>query len=343
MKDQIDLTDIQGNITRAYGRYRFPKARYFFLHIREEKYGRKFINQIIKKVTTAAYWKEGEKPLVTLNIGFTFRGLLKLSLPIQTLQSLPYEFIYGMKSRATMLGDNLNCNTNDDEFLSHWDPIWKNNRCDEGNDNDVHIWISMNAQVKDGTDKEVEELEEQTDWLRNICDDLDQNVRILTTNGKNGDQEYQSASTVFHTCEDGSKWPTSKEHFGFTDGIGNPVFKGQLPDEEMQSRVIGNGKWMSKSKGWEPLATGEFILGYPDESQELPPTTRPYTFTKNGSFMVYRKLHQNITSFKDVINEEAKIYSNLMDVDIDEASVTLKSKMVGRWPDGIPLFHCSNI
>ncbi len=63
------------------------------------------------------------------------------------------------------------------------------------------------------------------------------------------------------------KIPTRKEHFGLTDGIGDPVFNGQYPDSAMESAVIGRGKWMDGKTGWEPLATGEFILGHPDESR----------------------------------------------------------------------------
>ena len=335
VKHHIDLDDIQGNITRAYSRYKFPKARYFFLHIETAEAGRQFIREVSNKITTASYWKKDTKPLVTLNIGFTFTGLLQLSLPIRTLQSMPNEFIEGMKSRATILGDDTNYNPDNNAWDSHWDPIWKNNRTNK--ENDVHIWISMNAQVEPGTDREVDALEKQTDWLRNICKSLHQKVHILTTNGQHGNKEYQVASAIFKNFPNGLKYPTAKEHFGFTDGIGNPVFEGQFPDEEMKSRVIGSGKWMGKSKGWKPLATGEFILGYPDESQELPPVAIPYSFTKNGSFMVYRKLHENVETFTTVIEKEAKDYAAIMNIGLEQAITTLKAKMVGRWSDGVAL------
>lgn len=339
MDRQLRLDDIQGNVIRAYGRYSFPCARYFFLNISDPTAGRQFVDAVRGRVTTAARWSPATKPKVTLNIGFTFMGLLQLALPTRTLKGFPDEFIDGMKARATILGDRDTTKTSEDDtsWCDHWDPVWQNNRNGTGVD-DVHVWISMNAQVDEGTDQPVKELEEQTAWLRELCNTtLEGKVRILATNGAKGDAEYQAATALFATLPNGMKIPTPKEHFGFTDGIGDPVYKGQYSDEAMKKAAIGRGKWMDPKKGWQPLATGEFILGYPDESQELPPTAMPPAFVNNGTFMVYRKLHENVGSFREVVAEEAKTYASTMGVSEAVAQVTLMAKMVGRWPDGVPL------
>lgn len=340
MTRNLNLDDIQGNVTRAYGRFSFPFARYFFLHIEDAVAGREFIDRIRGRVTTATRWTDGTKPKVTLNIGFTFMGMYTLRLPTRTLQGMPEAFIDGMKARAFMLGDRDPNKTEDDagNWCAKWDPIWQNNRVPgSGGKDDVHIWISMNAQLAElGTDTPVPELEEQTEWLRQLCADLDQKVRILTTNGQNGTEEYQAASAVFAEMGD-KKIPTPKEHFGITDGIGDPVFEGQYPPEKEAVAVIGRGKWMNEKDGWQPLATGEFILGHPDESQELPPTAMPPNFMHNGTFMVYRKLHENVTTFAEVMAEETKTFAATMGVPEDEARETLLAKMVGRWSDGVPL------
>lgn len=364
MTRQLDLADIQGNIVRAYGRHNYPKARYFFLHIEDALAGRNFVEAVRHKVTTATRWnrdpdavgKPGGAPAVTLNIGFTFHGLAALRLPTRTLQRMPEEFIDGMRSRAFILGDSLLELPEDDlsygnygtydrpgleslrpaapSFDDKWDPIWKNNN--RGSDAAVHIWMSMNARVLPFTDTAVDALESQTQWLRDLCAEVG-GVRILATNGANGDQEYQAASAVFDTVEGIGKVPTPREHFGFADGIGDPVFAGQLPPKEEADRVRGRGKWMTRKAGWEPLATGEFLLGHPDESQELPPTAAPFEFMRNGSFMAYRKLHQNVGSYRSYFDAEAEKFAVAMDTPVDEAKVTLEAKVVGRWPDGVPL------
>ena len=334
----LNLDDIQGHVTRAYGRYSFPFARYIFLQIADTAAGRDFVEKVRPLVTTAADWGDA-KPKVTLNIGFTFFGLYMLGLPTRTLQSMPEAFIDGMKARAFILGDRDPTKTEAESgaWCRHWDPIWQRNRIGKTGD-DVHIWIGLNAQAAaDGSDQPDPALEERTEWLRQLCRSLDQKVRILATNGPSGTEEYQSASAVFTQIGD-VRIPTPREHFGLTDGIGDPVFEGQYTDPEVERQaVIGRGKWMQADKGWQPLAAGEFILGYPDESQELPPVPEPPSFSRNGSFMTYRKLHEYVATFDAVIAAEAERFARVMDIPVAEAVETLKAKMVGRWSDGVPL------
>ncbi|MEM7506985.1 MAG: peroxidase [Pseudomonadota bacterium] len=384
MTRELDLDDIQGNVIRAYGKFGYPKARYFFIGLTNAWVGREFVRRVQDKVTTARRWPknsagEREGPPITMNIGFTFMGLYMMELPTRTLQGMPDDFIDGMRKRAFILGDQpLSDVTRVEQpvlptdpvpdWMKNWDPIWQDNRRAPGLPGDVHIWVSMNAKVIPGTetpvpgsDGETDILEERTQWLRDTCrevceayarhhtgkkgtDDSSQSrgwIGIIAKNGKDGDQEYQEASAVFDDIYDdkGNKLrlPTPYEHFGLSDGIGDPVFEGQFDEAETRAKVKGRGKWMDPDKGWEPLATGEFLLGHPDESQELPPAARPPEFSHNGTFMAYRKLHENVTSWNDYFKAEAKTYAKMTGLTEEQADVTLRSKAVGRWPDGVPL------
>jgi len=117
--------------------------------------------------------------------------------------------------------------------------------------------------------------------------------------------------------------PSSQEHFGYTDGFGNPDFKGADRDG-----VPGQGKRTADGK-WEALATGEFLLGYADEAGELPVAPVPHLLARNGTFMVYRKLHQNVATFRSYLDEKAKQYAG--------GKEKLAAKFVGRWRDGTPV------
>ncbi len=188
-------------------------------------------------------------------------------------------------------------------------------------------------------------LEERTEWLRSLCAASSGDVVLLSGHGPDN-KEYQEANILFRDQDGAARF--DKEHFGFSDGMGDPVFEGQFGhDPELGAlRVIGRGRLVDAAlaknpkQRWEPIETGEFLLGHVDESQELPEAPRPASFMRNGTFMAYRKLHQNVRLFNDYVEGQANIYLRTMKLSDDrlpEAIETIKAKMVGRWSDGVPL------
>lgn len=305
MNRPLDLHDIQGNICKGYGRFGFPKARYFFLEFYDTAHARQFLDQLIPLITTSEPWPAdgtAGKPAVTTNIAFTCDGLRALGLPQRSLDGFPQEFKMGMKPRAVILGDN------GPSAPENWDPVWKGDA--------VHAWISINGQNQ-------QEVEQRYQLLENMVYASNGGVGIRPGHkGPDGSlQAYQDASAVY---ENGR--PTPKEHFGYVDGIGNPYFAGCGNDP---ARIAGRGKLTREGK-WEPLATGEFILGHVDEAQEYPLAPEPHLLAHNGTFMVYRKLHENVQTFNDYVDHMAK--------DFDGSRDLLMAKFSGRWPDnGAPL------
>lgn len=306
MTKMLDLFDIQGNVIKAYGRFSFPYARYLLLQVHHGERGRQFVAAVAKQVTTAVTWGDGPgqipKPLATTNIAFTFAGLRALGVPEASLRGFPSEFMMGMKMRKDILGDNGSSSPD------HWDPVWQGQQ--------VHIFISINGQ-------QMEFLEQRYQWLLRLVEQSEGAVALLHGHrGDNGadDLPYQEA----HALAENGKL-TSKEHFGYTDGIGDPVFEG-LPDADKY--VAGRGK--QTAKGWEPLATGEFILGHIDEAKEYPRAPAPMSLVRNGTYMVYRKLHENVGSFNRFLDHEGSAYPG--------GREQLAAKFVGRWRDnGAPL------
>lgn len=349
----LDLADIQGGILRTYGDG-FPKGRNFYLTVRDAAKGRAFVEALRPRITTAARWKdpnraepllrtrnprvkdiaraEGEpdypgrvqliKPKVTLNIGFTFYGLLALGVPTRTLRGMPDEFIDGMEARAALLGD--------DPFLDQRDAVWRNSR----GDTRVHILLTLYAQMnEDGTP--CPELAQETAEIERLCTQSRGGVVLLDGVGPDN-ARWQDLSAVLRETAKDCWAPTNKEHFGLSDGFGDPVFSGQFSGEAERLRVAGGGKLLP-DQTWAPLATGEFLLGYPDEAQEIPGAAMPIAFSRNGTFMAYRKLHEDIGTFQDYVNDQARRYARMFAVPHDEAVDTIKAKMVGRWHDGVPL------
>ena len=333
MTDQLDFADIQGNILTAYGRLGFPKARFLMFQIKDAAAGRKFLQAIRYQLTTALRWpseRKGalhgsatlERPMVTMNVALNFYGLLALKLPTRTLRGLPDEFIDGMAARAEILGDDMG------ENQQKWDPIW----CQ--NDRPVHMVVSLNAQI-DGKGNTVPELEVKTQELRDLCARLDNKVVLL--NGHRGPHsEFHDASAIMVPDGNGGMTPTPNEHFGFRDAISDPVLEGQAPPKELAELAIGNGK-LNAAQQWLPLATGEFLLGHPDEAQEIAGRAMPGDFSRNGTFMAYRKLHQNVHAFRTYIETTGRDFAAATGLPAERGPTVLMAKMAGRWPDGVPL------
>jgi Dyp-type peroxidase family len=280
---KLNETDIQGFVLRGYN---LPFARYVFLHFEDAPRARALIGRLLPIITTGQRWDHG-KPQRTVNIAFTHRGLAALELPLATLLSFPVEFQQGMKSRAAILGDTgLNA-------PERWDELWRENR--------VHAWVAINGQS-------MAAIETSSASLRSL---------LLETGGA-VELGAQDAGAIM----DGGK-ATTREHFGFTDGFGNPDYLGVE-----RSSQPGQGKLMPDGT-WAPLATGELLLGYADEAGELPVAPIPHILATNGTFMVYRKLHQNVGTFRAYLKEQSERYGG--------GEEKLAAKFIGRWRDGTPL------
>ena len=120
----------------------------------------------------------------------------------------------------------------------------------------------------------------------------------------------------------GAALPDRREHFGYADGFAQPSIEGAgipaLP-----------GQGAPGKRGWRPVRAGEFVLGYPDEQGVLPAQPTPDQLAVNGSYLVYRKLHQDVAAFRRQLSASAARFPG--------GEELLAAKLVGRWRDGTPL------
>jgi len=332
----LELADIQGNILAAYGKLGFPKGRTILVNVEDAQAGRNLVETLRRRVTTALPWPTDKRrpipgqvmavrPKVTLNLAFTFRGLLALGVPIRTLRGMPDEFIDGMAARADILCDN-----HPKRIEEAWDPVWLDGKKP---DRRVHILVTLMSELDPATGEAMPELEQVSQEVVGMC--RLGGIRIL--DGHRGpDPRWQDLSAVMRQREDGSWGPLPVEHFGFVDGVADTVFEGQMALEDLTERAHGQGK-MLPDGSWAPLATGEFLLGWPDESQEIAGAAMPLDFSRNGTFMAYRKLHQNVFAWRRYMAEQAERFAAVMEVPREQAGAILAAKMAGRWQDGVPL------
>lgn len=116
--------------------------------------------------------------------------------------------------------------------------------------------------------------------------------------------------------------PGAREHFGFGDGFSQPSIAGTVTGPRN-----GEGT-LTRWRRWRDLALGEFILGYRDEGG-LEPVAPAGDLGVGATFMVVRKLEQDVPAFRTYVREQARRYGR------DETWIA--AKMMGRWPNGSPL------
>lgn len=126
--------------------------------------------------------------------------------------------------------------------------------------------------------------------------------------------------------------PHRREHFGWADGLAQPAIEGVEPAR------AGGGVPLDDAREWRPLKPGEFILGYPDEDGQV--VSGPArSLLMNGSFMVYRKLQQDVVRFREALHEQAQVYGDLVHPRLtpQQRYELLAAKVMGRWRDGAAL------
>ena len=136
-------------------------------------------------------------------------------------------------------------------------------------------------------------------------------------------RDARAAGVKLGAAQDARMNGDSREAFGFADGLSQPAI-------ELAPSVNDAGQGVRRRFGRErPLALGELIHGYRDEDRMLP-VAPPPPFSRNGTFMVLRKLHQHVEGFEALRDRIAA-------EDLNGDKELAAAKLAGRWPDGTPL------
>jgi Dyp-type peroxidase family len=118
------------------------------------------------------------------------------------------------------------------------------------------------------------------------------------------------------SAHDGRALPDNKVHFGYRDNIAQPTVIGAPP----RKCPIPDGQ--------PPVATGEFLLGYDNESG-APYTVQPAELSTNSSYAAFRILEQDVAGFEAFLTQ----YAAQAGIDAE----MLAAKVCGRWRNGNPL------
>jgi Dyp-type peroxidase family len=296
----LEYDDIQGFVFSGYVK-RMAAASYHLLRVVDRTKAKSWLGDLVGRVTHA-FSRENvhlaRAHAFCLNVAFSRSGLVAFGLdPDHDLVTFERAFQEGMASdlRARILGDD------GPSTPSQW--AWGNAQAP------VDVMLMLYAPTREELGK-YEAIEAQAYEGGGLAPVV---PPVHAT-------ELTSAS--------GPAPVYSREHFGFADGISQPVLREHVGSDPSAPDAI---------------AAGEFILGYENEYSQhteapslaanrrtravQPNRSSPEpAFGRNGTYLAVRQLQQNVAGFWDFLRAQTG-------GDRDRATY-LAAKIIGRWPSG---------
>ena len=295
----LDLGDIQGLILRG---YRMPMVRHFLLRVGAPAQARKQLGRLVSgdesdcpQITTADDWHVGfapgpgddpaampqHTPDYCLNVGITWPGLVALEVearvPALSFRSFG-AFTEGAAQRAALVGDG------GDSAPQNWIGGF-------GSGSD-HVLVTLHAIGS----------EAMTHYSDQLC--------AWFAVGDAFREVWRQDGMALMETVNGKPMPTTKVHFGYTDGLTTPTIRGgpeAYPPDHQQ-----------------PCEPWLFVLREDAENYVVP---EPHTLGLNGSFAVFKKVETDVVGFENMLLAN----SDKIDPEL------LAAKMCGRWRNGVPL------
>ncbi len=251
---------------------------------------RRILQNLQPRITTGATAHDS----ATLNIALTYNGLKTLGLSDTELVKFPKEFREGMQARASLLGD-IGAN-----HPSKWNlpqANWPLDNAAAGGTvplSTIDLVVQLQtANVEQSADK----------WTWCAEHPLYQTVADLAQQIEQAGGQLLGVEPLRRKLIDGKV----HEHFGFRDGLSQPDLNACQGDANR-------------------VALGEVLLGHANDHNDPPPAAQD-PLLHNGTFMVLRKLSQNVPAFEQFLDGHGEAISR------DQ----LAAKMMGRNADGTPI------
>lgn len=317
----LEVDDIQGNILAGFNK---DNQTLLFLEIKAPTQFKKWLatiipfiattdevlqfNRLFKSIRTRRGVETRTILATWLNIAFSFKGLKKLAKE-ETEEFKDEAFKKGMAKRsADVLSDPLQ----GEGFQKNW--------LMGGEDNEADLVLIVASDSPDEMGTAVRRIE---NWVYEGTHVNDKTI-------------LSGLSVIFK--QRGATLPDplrGHEHFGFLDGVSQPGIrgvvgsKGELLTPKQNSAEPNQGK-----PGQDRLWPGEFVFGYPAQDPKDPDKpgkirTAGPSWGKNGSFLVFRRLRQDVGGFHEFLEREGRR--------LNLGSELFGAKCVGRWASGAPI------
>jgi Dyp-type peroxidase family len=333
----LDVDQIQGNVLPGFMK---PNLIVRALAISEVALAKSWLREIAPRVTTLAATLESRarvRELRTyrpheagtvgsipadvndawLNIGFTRTGMAKLlaggSFESDLDRFEDEAFQSGLAARSSLLGDPT-------------DPAAEGNPA---------RW------VVGGPDTEIDLV------LTFGSDEAREGERLL---GEVLWEPARSGVSTVHSQSGAKLDEIGSEQFGFQDGVSQPGVRGRVsatPGDFLTPRTIASTAqpetWLFGLPGQLLTWPGDYVFGYPASGPD-PLISGPESrvgslappWSRNGSFLAFRRFRQDVAGFWAFAAEEATRLSTMTGFE-GWGAETLAAHAVGRWKSGAPL------
>jgi len=236
---------------------------------------------------------------VHCNVAFTLQGLRALGVPPWRIDMLPQEFIEGMETRAGLLGDVRT--------------------------NHPNLWRRPRLNVRPNTELDLASVHVVVQYR--IADRATAAYTLHPALSAEAACFNPSSGFALLAIEAMRSWPdaqnNTREHFGFTDGISQPLTDGPPAAPTF---------WKDR------VERGEVLLGYPNQRGDGPYPPQEDRLLDNGSFLVLRKIRQRV----DVLDALLKRHYPNSDAASAQARIAIRERMMGRRQNGQPLVTGNN-
>jgi Dyp-type peroxidase family len=272
-------------------------------------------NQLFKSTSKRRHGQEGTVRATFINIAFTYDGLKQLTPDAD--QFTDAAFKDGLHNRSASLGDPIDLNA--PGHPSQWLIGGAHNVPD------LVLIVGSDDQPR---------LLETVAWLEaSLGDGLALMYKQLG--------EGLPGALAGH------------EHFGFKDGISQPGIRGRLPESPNEFPTASENPDNAEQgkPGQDLLHAGEFVFGYPTQIGEPDPDREGLNITPgaiatagpawaaNGSYLVFRRLRQDVKGFRAFMQASAAALSQTNPAFAGITMEKFGAKFVGRWASGAPILN----
>jgi Dyp-type peroxidase family len=307
---KLDLANIQGNVLAGFNK---DHQRLLFFRVGDGDQARRWLSTLVGETATSEEvvafndlfrrsrsrrGGEATTPEATwLNVALTHPGLAALGVGAGELALFPEAFRQGMAARADMLGDV------GDSSPANWVGPF-------ASADGIHGLLLLAADAPDA---------------------LERFARTHTQRmAAHGVTVVHDDTGLVRQDQPGH------EHFGFKDGVSQPGIRGISRRENAKNNDQG-------LPGQDLVWPGEFVIGYPTQIAKPDPaadekganhnpgprSTSGPSWTGDGSYMVFRRLRQDVPGFHRLLADGAAAQGLSAD--------RFGAKLVGRYASGAPL------